>query len=187
MEINKKHKEIKKGSSGMNYENYAERIKPLYDFDTYKKSKADSKNLVRISVKKGEVTTYTKKKNKFSQLNDKRFYFPSGIISLPFGHKYLEEINNYKNEKGQRIKKYFLKEKTRLLELENNCLKKNERLYFWNNILLQEPKIVSIDTKTINIKNQFIHNKSVLEFVLSAGWKDQEATTPTMENLMETY
>ena len=54
-------------------------------------------------------------------------------------------------------------------------------------MLLQKPKIVSIDTKTINIKNPFIHNKSVLEFVLSAGWKDQEATTPTMENLMETY
>ena len=54
-------------------------------------------------------------------------------------------------------------------------------------MLLQKPKIVSIDTKTINIKNPFIHNKSVLEFVLSAGWKDQEATTPTTENSMETY
>ena len=49
MEFNKKHKGIKKGSSGMNYENFAERIKPLYDFNTYKKPKA---NLVRISVKK---------------------------------------------------------------------------------------------------------------------------------------
>ena len=65
----------------MNYENFAERIKPLYDFNTYKKPKADSKNLVRISVKKGEMTTHTIKKNKFSQLNSKRFYFPNGIIS----------------------------------------------------------------------------------------------------------
>ena len=128
MEINKKHKGIKKGSSGMNYENYAERIKPLYYFDTYKKPKADSKNLVRISVKRGEMTTYTMKK-KFSQLNDKRFYFPSGIISLPFGHKYLEEIDNYKNEKGQRIEKYFWKENTRLLELEDNCLKKKVYIF----------------------------------------------------------
>ena len=108
----------------MNYKNYPERVKPLYDFDTYKKPKADSKNLVRIPVKKGEMTTYKIKKKIFSQLNDKRSYFPSGIISLPFGHKYLEEIDNYKNEKGQRIEKYFWKEKTRLLELENNCFKK---------------------------------------------------------------
>ena len=36
--VNKKHKGIKKGSVGMEYENYAERIKPLFDFKTYKKS-----------------------------------------------------------------------------------------------------------------------------------------------------
>ena len=39
--VNKKHKGIKKGSAGMDYENYAERIKPLYDFDSFKKSKKD--------------------------------------------------------------------------------------------------------------------------------------------------
>ena len=49
---NKKHKGVKKGYSGMEYENYAERIKPLYDFKTYKKPKVDAKNMVRISVKK---------------------------------------------------------------------------------------------------------------------------------------
>ena len=32
--VNKKHKGIKKGSAGMEYENYAERIKPLFDFET---------------------------------------------------------------------------------------------------------------------------------------------------------
>ena len=55
---NKKHKGIKKGSLSMDYENYAERIKPLIDFETYKKPKADIKDIVRISVKKGEMTTH---------------------------------------------------------------------------------------------------------------------------------
>ena len=32
---NKKHKGINKGSRGMAYENYAERIKPLINFKTY--------------------------------------------------------------------------------------------------------------------------------------------------------
>ena len=40
------------------------------------------------------------KKKIFSQLNDKRFYFPNGIISLPFGHLHLKKIDEYKNEKG---------------------------------------------------------------------------------------
>ena len=126
MEFNKKHKGIKKGSSGMNYENFAERIKPLYDFNTYKKPKADSKNLVRISVKKGEMTTHTIKKNKFAQLNNKRFYFPNGIISLPFGHKYLEEIENYKNEKGQNWK-VLLERKRKIIRIREWMLKKNNK------------------------------------------------------------
>ena len=63
---NKKHKGIKKGSVGMEYKNYAERIKPLLNFNTYKKPKADIKDVVRISVKKGEMTTHTIKKSKFS-------------------------------------------------------------------------------------------------------------------------
>ena len=62
--VNKKHKGVKKGSLGMEYENFAERIKPLNNFKTYKKLKADSKDVVRISVKKGEMTTHKVKKKK---------------------------------------------------------------------------------------------------------------------------
>ena len=50
--VNKKHKGIKKGSLGMDYKNYVKRIKPLIDFEMYKKPKADIKDVVRISVKK---------------------------------------------------------------------------------------------------------------------------------------
>ena len=62
--MNKKHKGIKKGSERMEYDNYAERIKPLFDFDTYKMPKSDFKNIVRISVKKGKMATDTFKKKK---------------------------------------------------------------------------------------------------------------------------
>ena len=109
----------------MDYKNYSERIILFFDFETYKQPKANVKNVVRISVKKGEMTTY---KKKFSQLNDKRFYFPNGIISLPFGHFLLDEVDNYKKEKCQRIEKYFWNEKENLLELKNAALKKSERL-----------------------------------------------------------
>ena len=56
--VNKKHKGIKKGSPGMDYEIYIERISPLINFETYKKPKADIKDVVRISVQKGEMTTH---------------------------------------------------------------------------------------------------------------------------------
>ena len=83
----------------MEYENYAERIKPILDFKTYKKPKADIKNVVRISVKKGEMTTHKIRNSKFSQLFDKRIYFPNSIVSLPFGHLSLYETDKYKKIK----------------------------------------------------------------------------------------
>ena len=64
--INKKHKGIKKDARGMEFENYAEWIKPLFDFASYQKPKADVKDVVRISVKKGEMTTQDFKKYIFA-------------------------------------------------------------------------------------------------------------------------
>ena len=38
-------------------------------------------------------------------MNDKRFYFPDGIVSLPFGQKNLKEIDDFKKEKGKKALK----------------------------------------------------------------------------------
>ena len=167
--VNKKHKGIKNGAVDMDYENFAERIEPLFHFHTYVKPKADTKSVVRISVKKGEMTTYRITKSKFSQFNDKRFYFPNAIISLPFCHQVLEEIDQYKKNQGQRIEKYFLQEKEHLSELEKAALKKCPRLDFLDNILLQSFKVVNND----NV-NKYLYNdqeQSVLDFILNAVWK----------------
>ena len=109
--VNKKHKGIKKGSPGMEYENYAERIKPLYDFASFKKPKVDNKSVIRISVKKGEMTTHKITKTTFSQINDKRFYVPNAIVSLPFGHVALKQLDKYKKKKGQKIEFFYEKKR----------------------------------------------------------------------------
>ena len=166
--VNKKHKGIKKGSAGMEFANYAERVKPLFDFDSYTKPKEDKKPVIRISVKKGEMTTHKIIKSKFSQLNDKRFYFPNAIVSLPFGHEALSEIDKYKKDKGQRIEQYFLQSRDELLDLEKKALKKCNRLNILNEILMQPFKVVNK-----NNVNTYLYNpneQSVLDFVLGQGW-----------------
>ena len=35
-------------------------------------------------------------KVEFGQLNDKRFYFSNGIVSLPYGHSLLENLRKHK-------------------------------------------------------------------------------------------
>ena len=49
------------------------------------------------------MVTTSVMKTKFSQINDKRFYFPNGIRSLPYGHPSFTEISDFKTEKGQKI------------------------------------------------------------------------------------
>ena len=74
--------------------------------------------MFRLTFDKGETVKKTVKKTKFFQLNDKRFYFPNDILSFPFGHLNLKEIDDFKQKKGQKIKKYFWEEKEVLLKME---------------------------------------------------------------------
>lgn len=72
----------------------------------------------------------TVQKTKFSQLNDKRFYFPDGILSLPYGHKALEEIDEFKKRKGQKIEKCFWQEKEKLHQMEKKSIQKHPKTLF---------------------------------------------------------
>ena len=94
-------------------------------------------------------------KNKFLLLNDKRFYFPDGLVSLPFYHPILAEIDNFKQKKGRKIK-FFWEEKENLFRIEKKTLKNHPRLYFYHQILTSTPKILNITQKTISLnKNKF--------------------------------
>ena len=74
-----------------------------------------------------------------------------------------------------------------MLELENAALKKYERLNVLNGILIQVPKIVDLSCKNFNRSTKFLsreeRNKTVLDFLLSEGWRTNTATT---ESSMET-
>ena len=147
--------------------------------------------MVHISVNKGEMTTNKIVKTKFSQLSDKRFYFPNAILSLPFGHPSLKDIDDYKKSQEQRIEKYFWTEKENLLKLEKEALIATPRLDFLNNILLQKPKIVNVDCTRYDRNTTFLYKEqrqqSILDFMLSSGWKSKAESTSTMESFKATY
>ena len=88
------------------------------------------------------MTKTTVTKTKFSQLNDERFYFPNGILPLPYGHLSLEEIENFKIEQDQKIEQYFWQKKDELLKIEKKALEKTPRLDLYHQLLTREPKIV---------------------------------------------
>ena len=50
-------------------------------------------------------------KVQFGQLNNKRFYFSNGIIPLPYGHSYLEELGKKKKISTETFIKLFKQKK----------------------------------------------------------------------------
>ena len=102
---NKKHKDVKKGSPGMNFENFTKRIASVAEIENFDNPKNEYQQQQRFSIVGGEMQNISIMKTKLSQANDKRFYSLNGITSLPIGHPYLRELTKYKEEKGN----YYLK------------------------------------------------------------------------------
>ena len=80
----------------MEFSKYANRIKSLVNFDTFEKPPAEYKEISRFTVKQGEMVKTNVTKTKFSKLNEKRFYFPDGVLSLLYGHVALKKIDEFK-------------------------------------------------------------------------------------------
>lgn len=45
------------------------------------------------------------------QLNDNKFYFPNGVVSLSFHRPCLAKINDFKQKKNKRFKNTFVRKK----------------------------------------------------------------------------
>ena len=74
--VNEKYKGIKKGSPGMDFKNYANRIILLNNCDTFVKPPADYKEVSRLTVFESEIQQKkTVVKTKFLQFNDKSLLF----------------------------------------------------------------------------------------------------------------
>ena len=109
--FNKEHKGMKKGSHGMEFENYARRILLVIDCNFFEKWPVDTKQTARLLVTDVKMQQKAVTKTKSSQFNDKRFYFSNGTTSLPLSHSYLKDLNKYKEKKRSKDWKMLLARK----------------------------------------------------------------------------
>ena len=108
-------------------------------------------------------------KVKFARLNDKRYYFPDGIVSFPFGHPFLEELREYKKSLTE-IHKSIEKEKNKLLKYENEVVNSHQRLRILRSIYSEPINYYTLKTNRpyISVKNNnYITTK---QFILNTHW-----------------
>ena len=80
-----------------------------------------------LQVANTEMKMTSVNKAQFASLNDKRYHFLDGIVSLPYGHPLLSKIHQIKKA-YPKIHIVSEQEKRNLLKLENEAVAKYERL-----------------------------------------------------------
>ena len=166
--INKKHKGVRRDTKGMDFERYANRIK---DLRLDLKNKVEKEKVVqkRLQVKNTEMIMASSDKVKFAQLNDKRYYFSDGIVSLPFGHPSLNEIRNYKKSLKD-IHLVIEEEKEKLLKNENKVVNLSERLRILRTIYSQPFKYYTLKTNRPYISTQKNIITTTKHYILNSHW-----------------
>ena len=106
-------------------------------------------------------------KVQFGQLNDKRFYFSNGIISLPYGHPYLEELRKEKH-KYQNIHKVIQTKQDDFLKKGSKVLESILRLNILKQIFSQIPILYELDSNTKFISSGW---KTTKELIRNGSWK----------------
>ena len=151
----------------MDFDSYSARLANLNEFskEYIKKPKKIEQKRFQINNESMQMKSATEVQ--FGQLNDERFYFSNEIISLPYGHPYLENLRQQK-QKYRAIHKVTQEKKYEFLKQECRFLESNERLRVLKQILSQSPMFYISDLTIISITKGW---KSTKEQVLNGGWK----------------
>ena len=166
--INKKHKGVKKNTPGMMFENYANRIKQLrYDLDQTQHVESIKQKRLKVRNTNMKMTTITKAK--FARLNDKRYYFSDGIVSLPFGHILLDKVRKYKKQLSK-IHEQIEKEKETILKYENEAVMQNERLRILRCIFSQPLVYYDLQSHKRTVVKTGFKYATTKDYILNSHW-----------------
>ena len=110
----------------------------------------------------------TVNKVQFASLNDKRYYFSDGIVSLLFGHLSLSELRDYKKFLPK-IHIVIIEEKDKLIQLENKIVNNNERLRILRSIFSQPITYYNLKSNKRSAIKRFDYMTSC-DYILNSMW-----------------
>ena len=79
----------------MNFESFASRIMDIKEYTWFQKIPAKLRQM-RFQIKNTNMRLTSVNRTQFAGLNDKRYYLPNGITSLPYGHFLMSEMRRKK-------------------------------------------------------------------------------------------
>ena len=94
-------------------------------------------------------------------------YFSNGIVSLPYGHPFLENLRKHK-DKYRTIHKVIQAKKDNLLKEESKVIEKIRRLNILKQIYIQIPILYELNPDTRFISSGW---KTTKEYIKNGSWK----------------
>ena len=166
----KKHKGLKKSAPGIDFDSHSNRLSDLAKYSNeflYNPNKVEQIEQKRFEVKNESMQMRSVSKVQIGQLNDKRFYFSNGTISLPYVHPYLQKLRKEKH-KYQDIHKAIQTKKDGFLKKESKVLESISRLNILKQIFTQMPILFELDSNTKFISSGW---KTTKELIKNGSWK----------------
>ena len=166
---NKKQKGLKTSTPDIDFDSYSSRLSDLtkYMNEFLNKPVAEKIEQERFQVINESMQMKSISKIQFGQLNNKIFYFSNGIISLPYGHPYLEKLRKEKR-KYRDIHKVIQSKKDKFLKEESKVIEKILRLDIFKQIFGQIPILYELNSDTKFISSGW---KTTKEFIKNGSWK----------------
>ena len=116
------------------------------------------------------MTMMSVNKVQFASLNDKRYYFSDGIVSLPFGHPSLKQVREYKKSL-LKIHTVIAKEKNKILQYENAAVNDNERLRILRSKFSQPITYYRLKTDQRYVdNNKKFDYTTTKDYILNSKW-----------------
>ena len=154
----------------MDFDFYSNRLSELTEYSNeflYNPNKVEQIEQKRFEVKNESMQMRSVSKVQIGQLNDKRFYFSNGTISLPYVHPYLQKLRKEKH-KYQDIHKAIQTKKDGFLKKESKVLESISRLNILKQIFIQMPILFELDSNTKFISSGW---KTTKELIKNGSWK----------------
>ena len=154
----------------MDLDSYSNRLSDFTEYCNELLNKANPVHQIkqkRFQVINESMQMKSVSKVQFVQLNDKKFYFSNRIVSLPYGHPFLENLRKQK-DKYRNIHKVIQTKKDKFLKEESKVIEKIPRLNILKQIYSQIPILYELNSDTNFISSGW---KTTKEYIKNGSWK----------------
>ena len=134
----------------MDFDSYSNGLSDLTEYSNKfltTPNKVEQMEQKRFQVINESMQMKSVSKVQFRQLNDKRFYFSNGLVFLPYGHPYLEELRKEKH-KYWCIHKVIQTKKDEFLKKESKVIESIPRLNILKQIFAQTLMLYELNSAT---------------------------------------